>query len=80
MKVLADDSRVHTVAVVGGGSAGVHQSHLGEIGKNTFATLTFGTHEITVSTFSVHAVNPSERIWLDHATLGAREVMRWSAC
>lgn len=53
----------HEFYVLGMGSSGVRQDHLGEVAKNTIGLLTFDRRSVTVRVLSVHPVNPSEKIW-----------------
>ena len=60
---LNDEGLEHTIAIVGAGSAGVSQAHLGEIARNTFGLLSFHQDQIEMRMYSVHSVNPSELLW-----------------
>ncbi len=53
----------HEFSVIGLGSSGVQQSHLGTVSHNTFGLLTFDKTSVTVSIHSVHPVNPSAELW-----------------
>ena len=53
----------HEFYVLGMGSSGVEQSHLGEVAKNTIGVLTFNRGSVKMSVLSVHPVNQSEVEW-----------------
>lgn len=57
------DAGWHELYVAGMGSTGVVETELGEVGKNTFGTLTFGRDDVTVRIFSVDPKNPSKPLW-----------------
>ncbi len=57
------DTAWHDLYVLGMGSTGVDESHLGEIAKNTFGILDFKKEKITLTVYSIHPTNPSEEEW-----------------
>jgi hypothetical protein len=51
------------LVIVGLGSTGVEQSHLGEIRNNVFAVLSFGERDVRFRFFSVHPDTPSKLLF-----------------
>lgn len=63
----------HVFHVLGLGSTGVEKEHLGEIGKNAFALLTFRRGGLEIALHTIDAVNPSQlyqRFTLPYSHLG----------
>lgn len=53
----------HEVAIIGMGSAGVKTAHLGEIARNVFGLIEFGTTAATVTLVTIHPTNTPQQHW-----------------
>lgn len=53
----------HSFYVVGMGSTGVRQDHLGEVGKNVFGLLSFEGEGVDVQMHTLSPSTPSEELW-----------------
>lgn len=54
---------VHTFDVVGMGSTGVKEDHLGEVKKNVFGVLRFDRGHVALTVYSVDPKHPSQELW-----------------
>jgi len=58
-----DHKNFHDFWVLGIGSCGVKQDHLGEIGKNTIGLLRFSPRQVTFSVYTIHPVDEPKLHW-----------------
>lgn len=61
--VAAPAGAWHEFSIVAMGSTGAAQSHLGEIGRNTFGIIDFSDDVPTVTVKTVHPTNPVAPVW-----------------
>ncbi len=62
----------HSFYVLGMGSSGVEQAHLGEFAQNVFAILTVEREKLLFRVYTVHPTNKSEERWNISLPLAAR--------